>query len=130
MKPSAIPPPRPRPDAAPMDGRSRRVDVRVAVRAVLRPLANGADAGPEIYGWVGNLSTGGAWVRAVEPLPPETFCEVRLVWKDGAVFRAVFLKGWVVYAGEAGMGLQFESVGSELQAVLHRLDHPHVSPAV
>jgi hypothetical protein len=129
MKPSAIPPPRPRPDAAPMDGRSRRVDVRVAVRAVLRPLANGADAGPEIYGWVGNLSTGGAWVRAVEPLPPETFCEVRLVWKDGGVFRAVFLKGWVVYGSAAGMGLQFEAVSSELKEVLHRLDHTRVAPA-
>lgn len=126
---SAVAPSRPRLPVAPPEGRNKRVDVRVAIRAVLRPLAGGADAGSEIYGWVGNLSTGGASVRAAEPLPPDTFCDVRLVWKDGAVFRAVFLKGWVVYATESAMGVQFEAVNTELHGVLHRLDHPHMTPA-
>ena len=104
----------------------KRVDVRVAIRAVLRPLAGGVEAGPEIYGWVGNLSPGGVSIRAAEPLHPDTPCEVRLVWKDEGVFRAVFLKGWVVYATESAMGLQFSEVSQELKAVLHSLDHHHM----
>jgi len=126
---SASLPPRPRVPTAPRDGRPKRVDVRVAIRAVLRPLAGGVDAGPEIYGWVGNLSPGGVSIRAAEPLHPETPCEVRLVWKDEGVFRAVFLKGWVVYATESAMGLQFSEVSQELKAVLHSLDHHHMDPA-
>jgi len=126
---SASLPPRPKVPTAPPDGRPKRVDVRVAIRAVLRPLVEGVDAGPEIYGWVGNLSTGGASVRAAEPLQPETPCEVRLVWKDDGVFRAVFLKGWVVYAAEGAMGVQFSELSTELKTVLHNLDRHHMDPA-
>jgi len=129
MIPSASLPPRPKVPTVPRDGRPKRVDVRVAVRAVLRPLAGGVDAGPEIYGWVGNLSTGGASVRAAEPLQPDTPCEVRLVWKDEGVFRAVFLKGWVVYATENAMGVQFSELSEELKAVLNSLDRHHMEPA-
>jgi|GEM_PF-2407827 hypothetical protein len=106
--------------------RARRVDVRVAVRAVLRPL----DAEEsEVYGWVANLGAGGAAVRTAESLPPETPLDLRLVWKDGPVFRAIFLKGRVVYATPDGMGLAFDAVSPEVHDVLKRLDRRHMDPA-
>lgn len=125
--------PRPRtPEAPPEADDARRdarrelwTDARVAIRAVLRP----TEGEREIYGWVHNLSAGGMFVRVAEGLAPDTECHVRLVWKDGPVFRAAFLKGWAVYGTEQGLGVQFEEPTDEVRDVLRGLDRRHASPA-
>jgi acylphosphatase len=117
--------PRPRKPATTPASREGRVDVRVSIRSVLRAVSGHH----EIYGWVRNLSPGGMYVCATESLPPDTECHVRLAWKDGPVFRAAFLKGWVVYANGGGVGVQFEAPTEEIREVLNGLDRRHLPSA-
>lgn len=117
--------PRPRKPEATPDTREARTDVRVSIRAVLLATAGGH----EVYGWVRNLSPGGMYVCSAEAMPTDTECHVRLAWKDGTVFRAAFLKGWVAYAAPGGVGVQFEAPTDEIRLVLNRLDHRHASAA-
>jgi acylphosphatase len=117
--------PRPRKPQTTPTSREARRDVRVSIRTVLRAVSDRH----EIYGWVRNLSPGGMYVCAAESLPPDTECHVRLAWKDGPVFRAAFLKGWVVYAAGGGVGVQFEAPTEEVREVLDTLDRRHLSPA-
>jgi len=98
--------------------RVRRQDVRVTIRVAMRPLGNG---GREVYGWVQNMSPGGMFVRCPDTLPPDTYCDIRLIWRDDQVFQAAFIKGWTVYGSEGGMGIQFDPGDHEAAETFVRL---------
>lgn len=98
--------------------RVRRQDVRVTIRVAMRPLGGG---GREVYGWVQNMSPGGMFVRCAETLPPDSYCDIRLIWRYDQVFQAAFVKGWTVYGAEGGMGIQFDPADHEAAETFVRL---------
>lgn len=100
--------------------RVKRQQVRVTIRVAMRPVA-GSGGGREVYGWVQNMSPGGMYVRCAELLPPDTYCDIRLIWRKGEVFQAVFFKGWTVHGAEGGMGVQFDPNDGEAAETFVRM---------
>ncbi|MDH4228134.1 MAG: hypothetical protein OEW11_00110 [Nitrospirota bacterium] len=85
--------------------RSPRVRVRqLGIRATIRPLAFPMP----VNGWISTLAVGGAYVEAPRHLPRDT--EIRIDWMAQDKGRLVRLRltGWVAYADERGMGIQFD----------------------
>jgi hypothetical protein len=119
-------PARPRNGLPQPAARVRRQDVRVTIRVAMRPLGMG---GHEVFGWVQNMSPGGMFVRCAEILPPDTYCDIRLIWRDEQVFQAAFIKGWTVYGAEGGMGIQFDPNDQEAAETFVRLARRHAMAA-
>jgi len=111
-------PARPRNGLPQPAARVRRQEVRVTIRVAIRPLGNG---GHEVYGWVQNMSPGGMFVRCAEVVQPDSYCDIRLIWRDGEVFQAAFIKGWTVYGADGGMGIQFDPNDQEAAEAFVRL---------
>lgn len=69
------------------------------------------ESGTETRGTVRNLNTSGMSVWADQSLPPESECEAVLMF--GGDPQDVRVQGWVVYANENAMAVQFDELEPE-----------------
>jgi len=69
------------------------------------------DAGNEVHGTVRNLNTSGMSVWTDEAVAPESECEVFLTF--GGDPPDVQVQGWVVYANQNALAIQFDELEPE-----------------
>jgi len=94
--------PRPRKPVTTPDTRTPRVHVHARVTCHIEVSGTGEAAGGPVL----NLSSGGLLASVDRVLPPDSECEVRLIF--GGDPPDVRVNGWVVYANENGLAVQFD----------------------
>lgn len=99
--------PRPSKPVTTPSTREPRAEVRdrVECRIVL------GDAGNEVHGTVRNLNTSGMSVWTDDAVAPESECEVFLTF--GGDPPDVQVQGWVVYANQNALAIQFDELEPE-----------------
>jgi hypothetical protein len=111
---------RPKKPPSTPDTREQRTELRVGVDTAIRLAITRNDTGNILYGWVRNLSLGGALVNCQTPFPPDTPVRMSGLARDGNTVYHLKMTGWVAYATEDSMGLQFDELDPEIRP---QLDH-------
>jgi PilZ domain len=106
--------------------RSERRLIRFALKAPIE--FNLRDPSKSFFGFATDISVGGAFIETAFPAPPVTHVDLRMwPWGWG---EEVVVAGLVRWRGEAGMGVQFVSVGPREARAIHELvadwQHPRV----
>jgi len=102
------------PDREPAAGitslRERREPLFVRISVNLPGVLVSVPAGRTIPGWIENISVGGMYFRAEDPIAVGTELYCILVEADGTEGEELFAAGRVVHRDERGFGIAFEKL--------------------
>lgn len=105
---------RPRKPVTTPETRDQRISIRVHVETYIRAAVVHAASGRKVHGWVRNLSPGGLFVACRDRFDPEEAVTVEALARgDGSVLH-LRADGWVAFASEEGMGIQFGHLSPEM----------------
>jgi len=107
--------PRPQKPVTTPETRTPRVHVQARVTCHIELAGTGEAAGGPVL----NLSPGGLLASVDRVLPPDSECEVRLIF--GGDLPDVRVSGWVVYANQNGLAVQFDHLTPVTRHTIERI---------